>query len=506
MSDSIVQFENEVKAARMKMAENRYTPRYHYVAPLVFMNDPNGLCFFKGYWHMFYQSKKNNGPYQWGHAYSKDMLQWTDMPIAIPAGPYETHCFSGAVCIDGDRAVATYFGVNAGIMIAVSDDPMLEKWTKLNDGHPVIPEPITPEEKAKYILFDPYIWKNGDKFNLISGKYRIDPVSKKRERDGFLFESDDLVNWTYLHPFLDHDVIQPHGDDLACPYFVPLEDKHVIFHFSHRSGPKYIIGNYDNEKNLFRVTDGDKLTTAASTFGGLLAPSAFPESEKSIRLIYNISWNKTMSDLNLVMSLPRSVSFLDGHKDVLAFKPIDDTETLRETDNAIRLSETVLEANREFVIDGVNEDSGEFVFEFENKNIPALEIRVLRSANAEEYTSISIYRQRGNTYFKTIKHPEFGYRKSHESVVVLDTLHSSRDDDSSRRIPEIQSAYIAPEENLKVRVFVDKSLVEVFVNDRIATVARVNPVLNDSTGVSVTPIGQPIKLISFYGYHMKSVY
>ncbi len=498
-------FVEQLRKDREMMLKNKYMPKYHYVAPMTHMNDPNGFCYYKGNWHLFYQSKKGSGPFQWGHAYSKDSIHWIDLPNAIEVGPYEAECYSGSVFIDGERAIAAYFGVREGIILAVSDDPLLEKWTKLNGGHAVIPLPKTPEERAKYSVHDSFIWKKDSKYYILSGDFRRDSVSGKREREMFLFESEDLINWTYLHPFLDHDVISPHDDDGACPYFLPLEDRHIMFNFSHRSGPKYTIGIYDKENNKFRVTDGDSLVTSASFFGGLLAPSVYYESEHSLRAIYNISYYKFTDTLQQIMSLPRTVSYIDSDHDLLAFNVIDDIKCLRKTESAVTTGEKELAANEETILTGFEENCGEYILEFEAKNIPALEIRVLRSPDASEYTSLSIYRQRGNTYRKLMR-PGFSYRQAHETVVVLSTLRSSLDGESQRRVPEMQSVYVAPDEKLKVRIFVDKSVVEVFLNDKLAIAARVYPTEENSTGVSVTPIGQSIKLLSAVKYSYGSIY
>ncbi len=500
MSYNREEFLEKAKQDRELLKQDPYMPAYHYTSRWTWLNDPNGLCYWKGNWHLFYQEKMKEGEPDsyivWGHTYSSDGIHWQEMPTAIGPG-VEPSCWSGAAMVDGDRVIASYYGLDTGIMLAVSDDPLLENWTKLNDGNPVIPVASTPEEKAKYEIFDPCIWKKGDKYYIISGRFTIDPVSGKRAREGFLFESSDLIHWTYLHPFLEHDNLSSYGEDLACPYFAPLEDKHVLIHYCHRSGPKYIVGNYDTENDKFRVTGGAALTSSVSCLGGLHAPAWFPENEKSLRAIFNINFGPRTKTLNQVMSLPRSVSFANEEKTLLAFRPVDEAVSLRIPESHVAVGETELAANVEFIPEGIKGNCSEFLFEFEAKNIPAVVIKVLRSENAEEHTNINFYRQRGNRLFK---------EKSHESVVVLDSTFSSLGDAPTRRMPEMQSGYIAPDENLKVRVFVDKSVVEVFVNDKLATCIRVYPTREDSVGVSITPVGRPIKLLSCEKYDMESIF
>ena len=60
-----------------------WRPQFHYSQPNLFMNDPNGLVFHDGEWHLFYQSRPGGG-IVWGHAVSKDLLHWENLPVAIP--------------------------------------------------------------------------------------------------------------------------------------------------------------------------------------------------------------------------------------------------------------------------------------------------------------------------------------------------------------------------------------------------------------------------------------
>src|SRR6185369_1229916 len=84
-----------------------WRPQFHFSQPDRFMNDPNGLVFYDGEWHLFYQSRPGNG-IVWGHAVSTDLLHWQHLPVAIPQQPDGKSIFSGSVVIDRDNA--TGFG------------------------------------------------------------------------------------------------------------------------------------------------------------------------------------------------------------------------------------------------------------------------------------------------------------------------------------------------------------------------------------------------------------
>jgi beta-fructofuranosidase len=132
-------------ASRKRLAADRYRPAYHFVSPESQLNDPNGLCFWQGRWHLFYQAyppdefpdaadipKRRQ---HWGHAVSEDLVRWRDLPYAIYPG-VEKMCFSGSTLVEQNRVVAFYPGIAAGQMVAVSQDPLLLNWEKLG-GKPV---------------------------------------------------------------------------------------------------------------------------------------------------------------------------------------------------------------------------------------------------------------------------------------------------------------------------------------------------------------------------------
>jgi sucrose-6-phosphate hydrolase SacC (GH32 family) len=79
-----------------------WRPQFHFSQPNLFMNDPNGLVYHDGEWHLFYQSRPGGG-IVWGHAVSTDLLHWQNLPIAIPRQPDGKSIFSGSVVIDKDN-------------------------------------------------------------------------------------------------------------------------------------------------------------------------------------------------------------------------------------------------------------------------------------------------------------------------------------------------------------------------------------------------------------------
>ena len=87
------------RKSRKQQLNDPHFPAYHYVSPENRLNDPNGLCFWKGKWHLFYQGYPPEDPRQhWGHAISDDLIHWKDLPYAIYPDP-ERACYSGSALV-----------------------------------------------------------------------------------------------------------------------------------------------------------------------------------------------------------------------------------------------------------------------------------------------------------------------------------------------------------------------------------------------------------------------
>jgi fructan beta-fructosidase len=139
----------------LNMYDEQYRPQFHYSPNENWMNDPNGLVYYKGEYHLFYQYHPHSKiwvPMHWGHAVSKDLLHWEELPIALY--PDELgQIFSGSAVIDKQNtsglktadedvmvAIFTHHGEdNEKQSIAYSNDRG-RTWTKYK-GNPVISNP-----------------------------------------------------------------------------------------------------------------------------------------------------------------------------------------------------------------------------------------------------------------------------------------------------------------------------------------------------------------------------
>lgn len=489
--------------SRERLSDDKYRPIYHYVNPEGMLNDPNGLSFWNGNWHLFYQAYPPEDPRQhWGHAISKDLIHWRDLPIAIYPDP-ERAVFSGSALVEEDRVVAMYHGTMAGNMVAVSNDPLLLNWEKVT-GNAVIPMEDPSGFPLPYSVFDPSLWKQDDVYYALSaGRSDIGP-GKKPVAETYLFRSLDLANWQYMHSFIEDDRFTLIGDDYACPYFWPIGDKHILLFYSHMSGGQYLLGDYDTEKQKFITTNHGKFNHGPSNPAGVHAPSATPDGNGGVITIFNMNPAKPTAGWNQIMTLPMRLTLLN--EDQIGINPAGNIESLRY--DHVRVEKQTLQANQEIVFDLIMGNAMEFEVEIDPKGAQHIELNVLRSENKEEYTSIVIFPFRGYTggrnYWRSPgPQPPQQVRESRLSII---TSYSSIAPDVQSRAPETASFILERDETIKLRIFIDKSVVEVFANGKQYAAVRVYPERDDSIGFSIRSQGQDSELISIDSWKMKNIW
>lgn len=496
--------------ARRHYEGDPHRPLYHYVNPENTLNDPNGLCFWQGRWHLFYQAYPPEDPRQhWGHAVSNNLIHWRDLPYAIYPNPEEC-CFSGTTLVEAERVIAIYHGTKVGNMVAVAHDPLLLNWEKVT-GNAVIPFAGPNDPPLPYTVFDPCIWKKDGIYYALSGGTLPHGPAGKQIRANFLFRSADLATWEYLHEFVEDDHYTLVGDDGACPYFWPIGHKHMLLFYSHMSGGQYLLGDYDQARDKFMVTDGGLFNFGPSTPAGVHAPSAAPNADGSVTVIFNMNASKPTAGWNQIMSLPRRLSLTDN--DELRMEPTGDLASLRY--NHQQIAGMTLPANQEVVLEAIQGNAMEVELVLDPKNAPMVEINVLRSPGKEEFTRIAFFKQRGFRYrFRVPNSTALNANSDqlknrpirHESLISLDTGYASSLPDVLSRAPETAPIYLEANELLHLRVFIDRSVVEVFVNGKQCVAARVYPGRADSLGVSLRAQGQAAELKALDAWQMQNIY
>jgi len=486
--------------SRKKLSADPYRPIYHFVSPEGNLNDPNGLCYWQGKWHLFYQAYPPEDPRQhWGHIISDDLIHWEDLPYAIYPNP-ERAVFSGSTFVEKDRVIAMYHGTTVGNMVATSSDPLLLNWEKVS-GKAVIPIQSETGFPLPYNVFDPCIWeKDGIYYSLSAGRTNNGPGGKP-VRANFLFRSKDLANWEYMHEFVEDDRFTLIGDDGACPYFWPIGDRYILPFFSHMSGGQYLLGDYDKDRDKFVTTSHGYFNFGAVSPSGVHAPSATPDGEGGVIIIFNMNPGKPTKGWNQIFSLPRRLTLTS--EDKLMIQPAGNIESLRY--NEEKVSSMKLPANEELVLPEIKGNAMEILAEIDPKKSEMIELNVLRSPGKEEYTRIAFYKNKG--YNKGREYAAGARRINlNYSLISIESSYSTTLPDVRTRAPETAPLILNDDENLKLRIFIDKSIVEVFVNDKQCVAMRIYPGWEDSIGVSLRSQGQDAELKSLVAYQMKSIY
>lgn len=462
----------QMKRLRERLAEEEYTPVFHFTAPHEKMNDPNGLCFWKGYWHLFYQAYPGSPRLHWGHAYSRDLARWTDLPVAIY--PYkEHHACSGSTFVEDDQVVALYNGHPVGSMVAVSQDPLLLNWQSLEEN-PVIRQIKGQEKRVK----DTCIWKEKD------GYYAITPE---------LHYSKDLKQWKRLkESMLDLSKVKIDGDaELSCPYFFPFgkgKDQYILVYFSHKRGGQYFLGDYDKKTHTFTPYYHDRFTRGPTWHGAFHAPSAFPDSKGGAYVIFNAAANHGGFLYNQIMSVPAHLTF--GKDKMLIVQPAASLTQLRDEKSHVKLSPRTLPVDKEVVLEKVHGKAMDMQLRIDPRTAKTLELKVFRDPAQTEYTSIRF---------------DLGVEEKADRV-TLDVSKMSLMQGLKKQQPEVAPLRRKKGEPLDLRIFVDRCVVEVFINKQRWMFLRAYPTLENSDGVSIRATGSDARLLQFDSWKMRTIY
>lgn len=444
-------------------ADDPHRPRYHFLPPANWMNDPNGLIHYKGLYHLFYQHNPFGalwGNMHWGHATSPDLVHWTHMPIALapdPDGPDADGCYSGVTVVHDGVPTIVYTGVRGPhelACLATSADDELATWTK-HPGNPVIPG--TPEGVPTTISRDHTLWREGDAWLM--------GVGAGIEGQGgavLLYRSSDLVEWDYLHPLVTEVAdLNPQGKIIStgweCPDVFFLDNQPVFVACDWDGDPlsvSYWTGTYADR--LF-IPQRHGVVDAGKCF---YAPQSFADA--SGRRVM-IGWlRERREDEALVaagwagaMTLPRTVTMLDDG--ALAFAPVREVELLRGEHRRFDLRTGSLD------LDGIPGDTCEILVRTDTAPVSPIEIEVLRADDGSERAVI-----RFDPATRTL---------------TLDTTNASL---SGLAFGDIAMADV-PERadgGCEIRIFVDRSIVEVWVDGRTCLSGRAYPT-SGASGVRV---------------------
>lgn len=191
--EAVAQDDAVPDSGRLYAEPNR--PQFHFTSRRGWLNDPNGLVFAGGHWHLFYQHNPYGwawGNMHWGHAVSPDLFHWQELPIALYPQRFDDWCFSGSAVVDtkntsgfktgsSDLIVAAYTSTGRGECIVFSNDEG-RTWTEFA-GNPVV----------KHAGRDPKLIWHEPSQSWVMAVY--DEPDGKRQIA--FYSSKDLKSWNY---------------------------------------------------------------------------------------------------------------------------------------------------------------------------------------------------------------------------------------------------------------------------------------------------------------------
>jgi beta-fructofuranosidase len=416
---------------------------YHLAHPGpggAYPGDPNPAYFYKGRYHLHYIYNAPKG-FAYAHVSSPDMVHWTWHPTVVEPGFTGHGMFSGTGFFTKDGQPAMIYhgqGSNKNwIMLGLDDS--LDEWSKPS----AVEVKDAAGEPAKMRHWDPDCWVMNDAYYALSGG-----------GDSPLFTSPDMKEWRLLGPLFHEQTPWDklgvgRGEDVSCANMFKLGDKWMLLCISHALGARYYIGDFRDGKYLperhallnwarwdffapesLQTADGRRVawswcTPAKNTmqkverkkdFPSLLNPAVFQSG---------------------IQSLPRELSLADDGS--LRIRPLRELETLRHDEKTT--GEVVVNGDGVQVLDTIAGDT--------------LELEVVFTKPAAKEYGVTLFCDDAGKNGIEIGHG------AGRKTLAADYIE-----------PPFE---LADGEDLTMRIFVDKSMVEVFANDRQAAVVWHEP-------------------------------
>ena len=428
-----------------------FRPEYHFSPQYGWMNDPNGMAYYDGEYHLFYQLNPYGtqwGNMHWGHATSKDLKQWKYLDIALVPDSLG-QIFSGCMVVDKDNTagfgkdalIALY--TNAGKVqtqsIAYSTDKGAT-FTKYEDN-PVLVD-------ANFVDFrDPKVFWHSQTKEWI--------MSLATEQTITFYGSKDLKEWNKLSSF--GEGVGAHGGVWECPDLFPLQyngkTKWVLFVSINPGGPnggsatQYFIGDFDGKDFKADALDYPLWVDAGrDNYAGVTWSNA--PDDKKIFVGWSSNWDYANDTPTINfrggLTTPRELQLVSNGKHlVLASTPINEMKDLRKDSRTI----DDFEVKDSYFLDKLLVD---------NTGAYELELIVKPQNNTTQFAiTLSNKNEEQLIFDFDLKNKQLGVDRSKSGQIDFNKKFAS----------EIAIAPLENHSEYKIRIFIDKNSSEIFVNN-----------------------------------------
>ena len=480
-NDVAVYSQTALALRRWMMAHDLHYPTYHFTGPESWINDPNGPIFYKGRYHLFYQYDPivdgRRSLRCWGHAVSTDLVHWVDWPVALwPDMRGDMRgVWSGNTFVDDRGALCALYTGNAaaehketyGVLARTSDGGLT--WQKK-----VVMEDAKRPNADSPVHWDGFTWKEGNTWcQLIGGT----SGGSNKQGVAWMWNSPDLEHWTLrknIAPTIKYSWFW------ELPYLINLGDRQVLFVGA--SNP-YWVGSYDKASMIFKT---DNATPCQIDTGRYYSFNLNMTDRKGqdgrVRQIMH-GWvtcpptpTKTVPYWEGAHSIPRVLS-LKG--DRVWQEPIPELQALRTQHQSASDFEKAVE-----LLKNIKSDAAEILATFQPDKIGRFGLRVRVAKDGASSTEVAFdsanraFSVQGRDTEKTPGYQKgFGFRTDSALASGLPvTLH----------------------------VFVDRSIIEVYVNGMAGTALVYAPA--DAIGLELFTEPGAGKLTAFDIWQMQSMW
>ena len=515
---------------------DRYRPQYHGIPPAVWMNEPHAPIYYKGMYHLFYQHNPI-GPYwsqiRWAHICSTDMIHWKYVKDAV--APQQPACPEGAwtggsvIGPDGVPWLTITAGTNYVDWEETSrfshqsvcyahpvdpDDPYLTDWT-VEDVNTLV-QPSDHSQGKIEEFRDPFVWYDEPYYYMMVSTSVADDWDQSHGGSTNMFRSTDMRNWEYMGFTFEvsYQDYPEQGKHWECCVMFPIstEDKSVT-KYIFMDSPQYTvdgyivdtyywIGTFNKQTCRFIPDDpkprlfdhGKGIYTGQTGFCYLTdeeRASGITNYEDGHTVIISLAQGKSAgTDQNKIagwahnLAMPVEIYLDDNLRDVIR-RPVSAVETLYgetlyeyegsgmnagELSNAIsHVRSDMYEIKASFTLDpsDPNYDAGIFVRYNPTENILGTERSAIKFSN---------------------------------NGVFVDRLQSTLldyvDKSETWHVPSYEKTY-------DVTIYVDRSQLEIYINDTATITTRIYPKYGDSDYISLFDHNGNMKITKFKVTQMK---
>jgi len=374
-----------------RIYSEKYRPQFHFSPPSGWMNDPNGMVFYAGEYHLFYQYYPDStvwGPMHWGHAISKDMVNWENLPIALYPDSLGL-IFSGSAVVDWKNttgfgteenpplvAIFTYHNVDReksgrtdvetqGIAYSIDKG---RTWTKY-EKNPVLLNPGSRDFRDPNVF-----WHEGtQKWNLILSAH--DHVK--------IYASGDLKDWKLESEF-GNDA-GTHDGVWECPDLFELkvrgsdQSKWVMIVNINPGGPnsgsgtQYFVGDYNGQHFTAASKDTSWLDWGRDNYAGVTWADIPKEDGRRLFIGWMSNWNYA----NLVptgvwrsaMTVPRELKLEESDgKYLVVSQPVRELDQLQNKASRINFTEVQISGVKQPDTKDINLNQCELILNLDTDN------------------------------------------------------------------------------------------------------------------------------------------